>query len=159
MSIAYLALGSNLGDRLANLRAALEGLEPRMHVLEESAVYETPPWGYSDQPAFLNMAVKVRTRLQPRRLLKTLKELEARLGREESFRYGPRKIDLDILFYEDLILNEETLTIPHPRLQERAFVLVPLADVGGQVMHPVLRRTVQELLEAVDASGIRRAGP
>lgn len=159
MSIAYLALGSNLGDRLANLRAALEGLEPRVHVLEESAVYETPPWGYSDQPAFLNMAVKVRTRLQPRRLLKTLKELEARLGREESFRYGPRKIDLDILFYEDLILNEETLTIPHPRIQERAFVLVPLADVGGQVMHPVLRRTVQELLKAVDASGIRRAGP
>jgi len=159
MSIVYLALGGNLGDRLANLREALKALEPRLHVLAESAVYETPPWGFTDQPAFLNMAVKARTRLRPRGLLRYLKDLEGRLGREESFRYGPRKIDLDILFYDDLVLNEESLVIPHPRMQERAFVLVPLADVGAEVVHPVLGRTVRELLADVDASGIRRVSP
>lgn len=158
MSIVYLALGSNLGDREANLRAALAGMEPKVHVLEESNIYETPPWGYTDQPAFLNMAVKARTRLRPRGLLKYLKELEAEMGREESFRYGPRKIDLDILFFDDLILNEDALTIPHPRMQERAFVLVPLADVGAEVIHPLLKQTVRELMEAVDTASIRRLG-
>lgn len=156
MSIVYLALGSNLGDRLANLRAALAALEPRVHVLARSHIYETPPWGYTDQPAFLNMAVKARTRLRPRGLLKYLKEMEATLGREESFRYGPRKIDLDILFYDDLMLDEPFLTIPHPRLHERAFVLVPLADVGAEVLHPLLGKTVREMLAEVDASEIRR---
>lgn len=156
MSIVYLALGGNLGDRLANLRAALAALEPRVHVLERSHIYETPPWGYTDQPAFLNMAVKARTRLRPRGLLAFLKKLEAELGRETGFRYGPRKIDLDILFFDDLTVEEPSLVIPHPRLHERAFVLVPLADVGAEVMHPLLKRTVRQLLKAVDAEEIRK---
>lgn len=159
MSIVYLALGTNLGDRRANLEAALQALEPRVHLLERSGIYETPPWGYADQPAFLNMAVKARTRLGPRGLLKYLKELETRLGREATFRYGPRVIDLDILFYEDLVMGEEGLTIPHPRLHERAFVLVPLADIAAEVVHPFLKKSVRELLAAVQAGEIRRTEP
>jgi len=154
--IIYLALGSNLGDRLANLRAAVEALGPKVHVLAESGIYETPPWGYTEQPAFLNMAVKAETRLGPRTLLKHLKAIEARLGRETSFRYGPRKIDLDILFYGDLMCADETLVIPHPRLHERAFVLVPLADVAADIIHPVLQKTVMQMLAEVDTGDIHK---
>ena len=156
MNIVYLALGSNLGDRLANLRAALDALEPEVQALAESGIYETPPWGYTEQPAFLNMALKAETELEPRKLLKHLKKIEAGLGREVSFRYGPRKIDLDILFYEDLILNDEALVIPHPRLHERAFVLVPLADVAADFIHPVLHQTVKDMLAEVEAGAIFR---
>ncbi|MGE5250464.1 MAG: 2-amino-4-hydroxy-6-hydroxymethyldihydropteridine diphosphokinase [Bacteroidota bacterium] len=156
MSVVYLALGSNLGDRPSNLRGAIEALEPEVRVLEESSIYETPPWGYTEQPAFLNMAVKAETGLEPRPLLRHLKELEGRLGREPGFRYGPRRIDLDILFYEDLVLQDETLTIPHPRLHERAFVLVPLADIAPDLVHPVRRKTVREMLREVDTGGIEK---
>lgn len=154
MSIVYLALGTNLGDRLANLRAAIHALAPHVNVLAESRIYETPPWGYADQPAFLNMAVKAETSLGPESLLKRLKQLEVRLGREASFRYGPRRIDLDILFYDDLVLESETLTIPHPRLHERAFVLVPLMDLAPNLIHPVLKKSVAELLAGQSAEGI-----
>lgn len=154
MSIVYLALGTNLGDRLANLRAAVDALAPHVNVLAESRIYETPPWGYADQPAFLNMAVKAETSLGPESLLKRLKQLEVRLGREASFRYGPRRIDLDILFYDDLVLESETLTIPHPRLHERAFVLVPLMDLAPNLIHPVLKKSVAELLAGQSAEGI-----
>jgi 2-amino-4-hydroxy-6-hydroxymethyldihydropteridine diphosphokinase len=157
MSIVYLALGSNLGDRAANLRAALKALEPGVHVLAASSIYETPPWGFTEQPAFLNMAIKAETSLSPEALLQHLKELEARLGREASFRYGPRKIDLDILFYDDLILNQdEALVIPHPRLHERAFVLAPLADVAADLMHPLLKKTVSQMLAETDTSAIQK---
>lgn len=156
MSLIYLALGTNLGDRPANLRLAVAALEPKVKVLAESGIYETPPWGYTDQPAFLNMAVKARTRLRPRGLLKYLKGLEAQLGREATFRYGPRVIDIDILFYDDLMWEEEDLVIPHPRLHERAFVLVPLADVGAEVVHPILKKTVRKLLAEVETGEIRR---
>jgi len=156
MSIVYLGLGSNLGDRLANLRAAVDALGPEVRVLAESGIYETPPWGYTEQPAFLNMALKAETNLEPRALLKHLKNIEAGLGREKSFRYGPRKIDMDILLYEDRIFSNEMLVIPHPRLHERAFVLVPLADVGAEVKHPVLHKTVTEMLVEVDAGAIHK---
>jgi len=152
--IAYIALGTNLGDRSANLRTALEALPPDVRVLAESHVYETPPWGYTDQPAFLNMAVRVETDLEPGGLLGYLKQLEARLGREPSFRNGPRRIDLDILFYDDLVLDEPGLSIPHPRLHERAFVLVPLADLAPDLRHPVLGQTVREMLATNDSAGI-----
>ena len=125
----FIALGTNLGKRKANLRAAIKALPPDVTVLAESHVYETPPWGYEDQPAFLNMAVKAETEMEPEPLLKYLKQLEVELGREQNFRWGPRLIDLDILFYDDLVIDTPPLVIPHPRLHERAFVLVPLADV------------------------------
>src|SRR5512138_2326025 len=120
----YLALGSNLGDRLANLRQALVSLTPQMELLAKSQVYETPPWGYEDQPKFLNQVVKVTTYLDPEPLLKHLKRLEVALGRKETFPNGPRLIDLDILFYDDLVLNKPSVVIPHPHLQERGFVLL-----------------------------------
>ena len=107
-----------------------------------------------NQPAFLNMAVKCETALEPESLLKRLKQLEVQLGRERSFRWGPRLIDIDILFYDDLILKSKSLIIPHPRLQERAFVLVPLADIAPSFVHPVLKETIKELLSSVDTNDI-----
>ncbi len=155
MEIVFLALGTNLGDRLANLNAALAALPPVVTVLQRSAVYETPPWGVTDQPAFLNMAVKGGTSLAPVALLKALKQLERDLGRVPSVRYGPRLIDIDILFYNDLILETPDLTIPHPRLPERAFVLVPLADVAAELIHPVLHESIRALLARVDTKGVK----
>ena len=152
----YIALGTNLGNRLANLRAAIQAMPPEIQVLAESHVYETPPWGYEEQPAFLNMVIKAETKLEPEPLLKRLKQLEVELGREQNFRWGPRLIDLDILFYDDLVLDSPPLVIPHPRLHERAFVLVPLADIAPNYIHPVLDRPVRELLAQVNAEGIDR---
>lgn len=151
----HLALGSNLGDRPANLRAAIDALAPAVEVKRESPVYETPPWGVTDQPAFLNMVVQSETDLAPPTLLAHLKDLETRLGRQPGVRYGPRLIDLDILFYDNLVLDTPPLVIPHPRLHERPFVLVPLADLSPGLRHPVLGLTVRELLSKVDTSGIR----
>src|SRR5512141_3107138 len=158
MPIAYLALGTNLGDRLANLRAAVAALESSSatHVLARSRVYETPAWEYADQPAFLKMAVQVETSLEPSELLAYIKELERELGRTPTFHWGPRLIDIDILFYDDLVLNTPELIIPHPRLHERAFVLVPLADLAPGLVHPLLHQTVSQLLASLDTSAITR---
>jgi 2-amino-4-hydroxy-6-hydroxymethyldihydropteridine diphosphokinase len=153
-----IALGTNLGDRSGNLREALAGLPPAVKVLTHSPVYETPPWGVTDQPAFLNMVVQGETRLEPGALLKYLKDLEIRLGRLPSLRYGPRKIDLDILFFADLILTSSHLIIPHPHLHERAFVLVPLADLEPDRIHPVLGKTIRQLLAQVDTTGVKLYG-
>ena len=150
----YIALGSNLGRRLDNLRAAIGSMSPAIQVLRESKIYETPPWGYEDQPAFLNMVVKAETKLKPEPLLKYLKHIEAKMGRENSVHWGPRLIDLDILFYDQLVLDSNPLIIPHPNLHERAFVLVPLADVGADFVHPVLETRIDKLLQTVDASDI-----
>jgi len=156
MPIIYLALGTNLGDRLANLRAALAALPPSVVCRQSSPIYETPPWGLTDQPAFLNMVLRGETDLEPAALLEHLKRLETELGRAPAVRWGPRLIDMDILFYDDLILDIPGLTIPHPRLHERAFVLVPLADIAPDLVHPVLGKPVRELLVAVDTTGVKR---
>jgi 2-amino-4-hydroxy-6-hydroxymethyldihydropteridine diphosphokinase len=150
----YLAIGTNLGDRLANLRAALRSLPPDVRPVSVSRIFETPPWGFTDQPAFLNMAVHARTTLEPESLLRRLKTLEVELGREPGFRWGPRLIDLDILFYDDLILDSPPLVIPHKRLHERAFVLVPLMDIAPDFVHPLLEKTIRQLLADVDAGDI-----
>ena len=149
----FLALGTNLGDRQANLAAAAAGLPPRVRPEAFSPIYETEPWGYADQPAFLNQVIRAETDLSPADLLAWLKGLEEKLGREPGFRYGPRLIDLDILIYDDLQLSTPELTIPHPRLAERAFVLVPLADLAPGWVHPGLGKTVEEMLEGVERSG------
>lgn len=155
MPIIYLALGTNLGERAANLHAAVAALPPAVHVLTESPIYETPPWGYTEQPAFLNMALRGETGLSPQALLDFLKTLESSLGRQVSFRWGPRLIDLDILFYDDLVLNTPPLIIPHPRLHERAFVLVPLADIAPGLVHPLLGKPIAKLLAGCDTHGMR----
>jgi 2-amino-4-hydroxy-6-hydroxymethyldihydropteridine diphosphokinase len=109
-----------------------------------------------DQPAFLNMVIKAKTSLEPEALLEYLKQLEVELGREQNFRWGPRLIDLDILFYDDLVLDSPPLVIPHLRLHERTFVLVPLADVAPDLIHPVFHRSVSDLLTEMDTQGILR---
>lgn len=150
MTIVHLALGSNLGDRGANLEAAIHALAARVWIDDLSAVYETAPMYVTDQPAFLNMVVRGRTDLAPADLLRFVKRVEASLGRaEDGERFGPRPIDVDILLYGDTRVDMPELEIPHPRIAERAFVLRPLADLGPDLRHPVLDRTVDELLAAV----------
>lgn len=152
--VIYLSLGSNLGDRLANLSNAIINLAPKVQSGAQSSIYETEPWGYSDQPAFLNQIVKAHTTLDPFELLAFVKEIEVSRGRQETFRFGPRLIDLDILFYDDLVLDTPKLTIPHPRITERAFVLIPLAEIAPDLCHPVFGKTIQQLKTSVDGSSV-----
>ena len=150
----YIGLGSNLGNRLENLNKAIEALPPRIQQVAVSPVYETDPWGFVDQPAFLNQVIEVETGLLPSDLLAFLKQVEQRLGRQTTFRNGPRLIDLDILVYGDWILDQDGLVIPHPRMHERAFVLKPLADLAADLSHPVYGTTIQDLLGNVDQTGV-----
>ena len=157
MTIVCLALGANLGDRLANLRSAVAMLEQAgLHVTARSEVWETAPVP-TDQPAYLNAAVVAETGLAPLELLALAKRIERDLGRRPSRRWGPRPADLDILFYGDLALESEALTIPHPRIAERPFVLAPLSDVWTGPL-PVLGKTVAELLTVVGLDGAWRTG-
>ena len=154
--VVYLALGSNMGNRAANLKEAISSLAPQMEVKAKSAVYETDPWGFKEQEKFLNQVVRVETYLKPEQLIKHLKRLEVALGRKESFPNGPRLIDIDILFYDDLVLYSPALTIPHPHLHERAFVLVPLMDIASDLVHPVKKKSIRELALFADVSGVRK---
>jgi 2-amino-4-hydroxy-6-hydroxymethyldihydropteridine diphosphokinase len=146
MPTVFIGLGTNLGKRRRNLAAARRMLGPELRLTAESTVIETAPWGYPDQPDFLNQVVRAETGLDPAAVLSALQSIEARLGRTPTFRYGPRLIDLDLLYYDDLVLDEPGLTIPHPRLHERDFVLRPLVEIAPDWVHPVLGMTQLELL-------------
>jgi 2-amino-4-hydroxy-6-hydroxymethyldihydropteridine diphosphokinase len=153
--IIYLGLGSNVGAREAYLEAAIEFLQPKVRILALSPIYETEPWGYTDQDDFLNQVVKAETDLSPEELLAHVKAVEIQAGRKPSFRYGPREIDVDILFYDNVTLDAFDLSVPHPRVGERAFMLVPLADLTPDLVHPTHGRTISELLEEVDKTGVK----
>ncbi len=153
MTEVYIALGGNLGDRAANLEAALAALGARVALRDRSPVYETEPQYMAGQPRFLNMVVRGETDLDADGLLRHLKELEKSLGRTGGVRYGPRLIDLDILFYGDAVIERPGLSIPHPRLGERAFVLRPLADIAPQLVHPVTGKTITRMLDELPGGG------
>ncbi|VAW41702.1 2-amino-4-hydroxy-6-hydroxymethyldihydropteridinepyrophosphokinase [hydrothermal vent metagenome] len=155
MSEIVLGLGTNLGDRLDNLQQAVDGLAREMSITAVSSIYQTHPWGIIDQPDFLNCCLMAETDLSPQELLTFIKNLEAEIGRLLGKRWGPRLIDIDILFYANQILETEKLTIPHPGLHERAFVLRPLADIAPDFVHPLLGQTVSELLTAVPPTDIK----
>lgn len=152
----YLALGSNLGDRQAHLAQAIQHLRAIMEVESVSSIYETLPIGYVEQPAFLNLVCRGKTQVTAEHLLKELKALEIILGRVPSFQNGPRLIDIDILFYDHRSLVQEHLIIPHPRMHERAFVLVPLAEIAPEIVDPVSGKSVRELLAAISQAGVSK---
>lgn len=158
MSTAYISIGSNLGDRLGYIREAKRKLEQSQEIVirRASSVYETEPVGYcvkgqgsggDEQPWFLNMVTELETTLKPLSLLELLLGIENRMGRKRNKKHGPRNIDLDLLLYDDVILDSDKLTLPHPRMHRRKFVLVPLAEIAPTVVHPSLKKTVEELLE------------
>ena len=154
---AYLGLGTNLGDRLLNLTTA-EGLIyfKLGPILEKSRTYETDAWGKTDQAAFLNKVIKISTALPPEQLLREIHEIEAFMGRERKERWGPRLIDIDILYYHREVIDTPDLTIPHPRLQDRKFVLIPLSDFAPDLLHPVLGKDTGALLrECRDTTEVR----
>ncbi len=150
----YLSLGTNLGNRELNLDAVRGDLPPQVKILDRSPVYQTEPWGYLDQPDFLNQVLAVETSLSPRELLEYIKGIEKKIGREPSFRFGPRIVDIDILFYGDQIIQEEDLVIPHPRIKDRAFVLIPLADIDPDLNYPGTDYSISDLLVFVDQTGV-----
>jgi 2-amino-4-hydroxy-6-hydroxymethyldihydropteridine diphosphokinase len=153
MATIYLALGANLGDRAQNLRAALAQIRTSVQITRVSSIYETEPWGVREQPWFLNLVCAGTTTLSPVDLLRRAKKIENEMGRAEGIRFGPRPIDIDILMYDRLIELSPALTIPHPRLHERAFVLIPLAEIAPDLVHPRLRVTMRALLDRLRPAG------
>ena len=143
---AYVALGSNLGDKEANLRKALELLEERGgEVVKTSSFICTEPYGVTDQPQFLNGVCEVRTSLEPLELLHTLLDIEQEMGRVRLRHWGERNIDLDLLLYEDVVMDTPELKLPHPDMQNRDFVLLPLAEIAPELVHPILQKSIEEL--------------
>lgn len=160
MVTAYLGLGSNLGKREEHLHNAVHLLYDSLKLIRISSVYETEPWGYTDQPPFLNLVCQIETDQTPHQVLKAAKKVERRVGRSPGFRYGPRVLDIDLLLYGDQVISTANLTVPHPGMAERAFVLVPMAEIASTRVHPVFGLSVGELLaQAPGIDGVRLWGP
>lgn len=147
--VVYLCLGSNMGNREENLRMALDLLKQRLRMGQISSIYDTEPVGNTDQPRFLNLVCQVYTSLPPESLLATAKGIELKMGRLPGKVNSPRPIDIDILFYGKEVVDTPELVIPHPRIAERAFVLIPLAEIAPDLVHPVSHKTIKELLGEV----------
>ena len=158
MTIVYLALGSNVGDRAKNLREASSLInDAGVRILRRSSVYETEPLGYLDQDWFLNSVVQGETELSSVELLRRLRAIEEQMGSKKAFANGPRLIDLDILLYGDETISQNELQVPHPRMLQRRFVLVPLAEIAPQLQHPGWSGTAQEMLaQTTDRSAVRK---
>lgn len=145
---AYLLLGSNEGNRMDWMLQAVRQLnDVAGTVVAQSRVYQTAAWGFEDQPDFLNRAICLQTTLSPQELLKQIQRVELNLGRQRTLKWGQRTLDIDILFYNRDVINDTQLTIPHPLLQERRFALTPLADIAQAFIHPILNKTIAQLLE------------
>ena len=157
--IAYIGMGSNVGNKLLQCQKAISEILriDRHRLLAQSSFYKTQPLGHTAQNWFVNGVIKIETDLEAHELLRSLKEIESRLGRQETVRWGPRVIDLDILFYDEEQIRSEELQIPHPRLHERQFVLIPLAEIDPHLIHPVLKKTIRELLNRLhEDQGVER---
>jgi 2-amino-4-hydroxy-6-hydroxymethyldihydropteridine diphosphokinase len=149
LNLVYLSLGSNVGDRETQLRDALTRLDAVGRVVTVSSFYETEPVEFTEQPWFLNCAVKLETSKTPQQLLTAILGIEAEMGRKRLQNKGPRSIDIDILLFDDVVVNSKELTIPHPAMQHRRFVLEPLAEIAPEVIHPMLKKTIRELRDAL----------
>lgn len=148
MNDTYLLTGGNMGDRLSNLQLAYERVEKQVGtIIKKSGVYETEAWGKTDQSSFLNQVLLVSTSLSPDELLQTLLAIEQEMGRKRIEKMGPRIIDIDILFYNSYIISSPTLTVPHPQIANRRFVLTPLNEIAPRFVHPVLKKTITQLLQ------------
>jgi len=158
MNTAYLLTGSNLGESASQLTLANQYISQKCgKIITQSAVYQTAPWGIQDQPFFLNQAIKLSTELEPEVLMQELLLIETLMGRIRTIKYGPRVIDLDILFFNDLIINKPLLQLPHPAMAERRFVLVPMAEIAPNLVHPVYNKTIQTLLlDCTDSSDVQK---
>jgi 2-amino-4-hydroxy-6-hydroxymethyldihydropteridine diphosphokinase len=157
--MVYLGLGSNVGDRDDNLTAALRALSAIVTLQRVSSVYDTAPMLYTNQPRFHNLVCQGVTSLSPSALLHAVKDIEHQLGRRQGPRYGPREIDIDLLLYDSLIFTSTELTVPHPRMTERAFVLAPLAEIASTLIHPALGESIADLLRQLPESDVQRVGP
>lgn len=157
MGLAYLSIGSNVGDRETQLRQALSRLADVTQVIAVSSFYETEPVEFTEQPWFVNCAASVSTNKTPQELMTSLLEIERELGRKRTQKKGPRSIDIDLLLFDDMIINSQEIMIPHPAMQQRRFVLEPLAEIAPNVEHPILKKTIRELLKALPAGQTVRA--
>jgi 2-amino-4-hydroxy-6-hydroxymethyldihydropteridine diphosphokinase len=154
--IAYLSVGSNLGDKLENCRSGIAAMtrSANIRLIDQSPIYRTEPVDYRDQDWFVNYAVKIETDLDPISLLNILKSIEQKAGRvPHAVRFGPRVLDLDIIFYDDVVQNDSRLTIPHPRMHKRRFVLKPICDIDPDINHPVLQQSMRYLLKNIAPEG------
>ncbi len=155
--LLYLHLGSNQGDRRLQLQKAIAAIEQEIGLLtSQSSIYETAAWGITDQADFLNQAVAIDTELSAEEVLSAILRIEQQMGREKIEKWGPRLIDIDILFYDDLCIELPKLTIPHPHLQERGFVLIPMLEIAADFYHPIFQKTIEELyIECKDPLDVR----